>query len=114
VIAPTRAHLKALIARPVAVALVGRITPGDGLGGVYFWAPGSTVTADDVYVIAPNAAPAGRWLAFGQFGGGGGGGGGGGAGTGAGGLPPEGWDEPPPPPHPVRLIKSAVTTATRA
>lgn len=46
-----------------SVILQGSVTRGDGLGGVYYYAPGSTATVDGVEVIAP-AVGAGRWLRF--------------------------------------------------
>lgn len=57
----TLSALKALIIRPAIVSVAGYATPGDGGGGQFAWAPGSTAKVDNGIVVACTTGPNGRY-----------------------------------------------------
>lgn len=59
---PNLAALRALRQRPPFVDLGGYATPGDGGGGSFRWAGGSTATVETGIVESPTTGPAGRYI----------------------------------------------------
>ena len=61
--------LKVLASRPSLVVVLSRMSGepigdvnNDGAGGLFLWAPQSSITADDYDVVAPANPPLGRWI----------------------------------------------------
>jgi hypothetical protein len=57
----TLSKLKELLVRPSIVSVGGASAPGDGGGGLFYWAAGDASNTDDAMVIGPNRGPAGRY-----------------------------------------------------
>jgi hypothetical protein len=66
--AQTAAQLRSFVGVvPQTVNLLGIASPGDGLGGVYYWANGTAFVDNNSSVIVPSgAAGAGAWLLAGM------------------------------------------------
>lgn len=61
-IADMTAILKANITPIASVEVLGYLNPGDGGGGVFYWAPTSVDTADGGTVFSTDEGGAGRWI----------------------------------------------------
>lgn len=57
----TLAGLKALTSRPDLVTMEGYSAPGDGGGGVFYWAAGDSTSPDDGLVVQCTSGAAGRY-----------------------------------------------------
>ena len=62
-------QLRTFVGLPtMQVALQGSVTPGDGLGGNFYWNANATATDDGVTVIRPSAVTVGAWLRLSYYG----------------------------------------------
>ena len=61
---PTLALLKALPNPQGAITMLGRNSPNDGMGGIYYWSDESSATGNDASVVTPTGyeSTQGRWL----------------------------------------------------
>lgn len=63
------AQLRAFTGLPtMQVALQGSVTPGDGLGGDFYWNATATATDDGITVIRPSGVTVGAWLRLSFYG----------------------------------------------
>jgi hypothetical protein len=66
---PSVAQLRSFTGLPnMQVALQGSVTPGDGLGGDFYWNATATATDDGITVIRPSGVTVGAWLRLSTYG----------------------------------------------